>query len=254
MKEEKMKKDIKKDIFLPFVLIFYCFHGIVSDANIKSYKVYIYILVNIVAAALLYVIKNKYISLICSLVPLVAMAFIEPECLYFSVIPILMICAHKNIISEMAESDNRKAKNDSIFYTFLTQGCLFLSVAFVIYDLVLMIENQNTNIPTYLQYSLFILFWLLIVFVFSLIDSHKNKNEKKMQKIFKGKLRFLYFISVFGFFATMFYCCVQEKTLAFTRFVILFPWLLFVCATIYNDDPYIKALSDEFEKISSKRK
>lgn len=237
-----MKKFFKKHIFVFLVVVVYS-SQVVTQEN--SYKAYIYFLVNIAAAAFLYMIKNKYIALICSLLPLVVMEFIEPECKFFSLIPILLICAHKNIISEMVESEKHKEKSERLFSVLLSQSCLFLSVAFIIYDLVLSIENNNTYIPYYVKRSLFILVWLLIVFVFSLIDSHNNKNEKKARKHFLGKIRFLYFISVLGLFATVLYCCVEHNAVSFAQMVMFFPWLLFICSLLYNEDPYVEAMSEK---------
>lgn len=245
-----MKKNIKKELFFIFVVAAYLLQGAIDELTIN--RPYLYVAGTIISTVLLFLIKNKYISLASSLAVVLALEFYDSHYKFFMLIPILLIFNHKNILIDIKQSEAQKKaqKNASSFWS--RQICLFLSAALVIYSFVLLFEKPNVYFPQYVYRSMFIFIALLVIFIYSVTDSRNDKNLKKAMKGNLANLRYLYFTGLIGFLATAFYCLVADWAAVFSKYIAFLPWFIYLCTLFYNNDPYIKSLSDKLENILGK--
>lgn len=241
-----MKKETKKDIFFLFVVIAYSLQAIARDSS-ADYVIYISGI--IVSAALLHIIKNRYLGALAGLAVIALMEFFDPYCKFLTVIPFLLICAHKSLTANASEAKKKEKDSTDSYSFFIVQACLFLSIGLVIYCLVSGTENQGYY---FLPRSYLIFFWLVGMLIYSFLEERsgkKGKGMKKSGKSLSSGLQFLYFVSVIAFSATVFFSCAKRWGISFSHNVIYLPWFIFICSMVYNGDPYIEAMSSRIESF-----
>lgn len=251
-----MKPEIKKFLFFLFLTFSYSLQAIV-----RAYQYsYVYFFGFMIAVAFLYVIKNKYIGALAGVVLLVATEFYDTNYKFLTVIAFLLICAHRNLHFSLLPEE--KKKKDSGGFSFIcVQLAIFATIALFIYSSVLLINDTKINNDT-MDFSrvYLILMWFIGIFVYSLFKNKSDKHKKSANKINKSvsdSLRFMYLVSILGFSATVLFTYAKTGFILISYNAIFFPWFVYICAMVYNCDPYIESLAKSIEesihKISYKK-
>lgn len=239
-----MKSETKKSLFFLFLTATY-FSQAINDAYKFSF---VYFFGFMIAVAVLYVIRNKYIGTFIGSALLLAMEFYSADYKQLTVIAFLLICAHKIL---MSDSSSNKSNNASGFSFICVQLSIFVTIALFIYDFILMSEGLPNLSSMRLNRTVMIFIWLIGTFIYSL---HKNKKDKKkkssdkLNKQLSAALRFMYFVSILGFAATVLFFCAKFEKLDISYTAVFFPWFVYICSMVYNGDPYIIALANSIEK------
>lgn len=249
-----MKSETKKALFFLFLAITYSLQAIVSVYQFS----YVYFFGFMVAVALLYVIKNKYIGAFAGILILMAAEFYDTNYKYLTVIAFLLICAHKNLKFDL--SDETKKKKDSSGFSFiLVQLTVFATIALFVYDFILIAKTEVNIVVEIFSRAAMIFLWLIVILVYSLLNNHSmKKSSVKINKQLSGSLRFMYLVSIFAFSATVLFSYAEVGSIHISYNAVFFPWFLYICSMVYNGDPYVKSLAESIgnllKKISYKDK
>lgn len=243
-----MKSETKKALFFIFLIAAYSLQAIVRRFSFP----YIYILGFIASVICVYVIKNKHLGFFIGIAVLLAMIFYDANYICLTVIAFLLICAHKNLMQNIS-SDNKKKQTTNDFSFVCVQFSLLAAIALIIYSFILTIDSGISITKISSGSPVIILFWLAGLFVYSPLQNKKDKQNKssdKMNKQLFSSFRFMYLVSILGFAATVFFwCCVKDGDIEISNNAVFFPWFVYICSMIYNNDPYIRALSESVENL-----
>lgn len=246
-----MKSETKKIIFFLFLAVAY-FSQAFTDAFEFSF---VYFFGFMLAVAILYIIKNIYIGTLAGLVLLSAMEFYDTDYKQLTIIPFLLICAHKHLITDTGNNSKGK-KNTSSFYFVCVQLSIFATIALFIYDFILISNNHPSDAPsTLFSRTTLILLWFVGMFVYSVVARKSNKLQThtfKMNKALSGNLGFMYLVSILAFMATVLFCFIRVKYMNISYHAIYFPWFIYICSMVYNGDPYIKSLAESIGNLLTK--
>ncbi len=246
-----MKAETKKILFFLFLTVTY-FTQAINNAFKFSF---VYFFGFMLAVALLYVIRNKYIGTVIGLIPLLAMEFYNTDYKQLTVVAFLLICAHKNLITD---TDNNKT---NVFSFVLVQLSIFATVALFIYDFILIAKYNPVLITGHFSRTVLIFGWFIGMLLYSFSENKKDNRKKSSRKIggsVASSLRFIYLVSIFGFAATVLFYQSRTGYLDISNTAIFFPWFVYICSTVYNGDPYVgsltESISDLFTEIAYKDK
>ncbi len=256
-----MKSETKKNLFFLFLVFAYTLQALVKKYEFN----YIYFLGFVATVALLYVIKNKYLGAITGTVILVAMDFHDTKYKYLTILAFLLICAHKTLMADMNNKD-KSNKNSSHFSFLCVQLTIFATVALSIYSFILIADRKFNIDAITLSRAFMIMFCLVAIFVYSITKNFNGKHQKNSAKINKqlsDSLRFIYLVSIFSFLATVLYYNAQtEYTVlhynAQIEYIdipyeaVYLPWFVYLCSTMYNNDPYVASLVGDIEAVLTK--
>ncbi len=237
-----IKKDIKKDVFFIYIAIAFTLQNISGVFSIRNYIFVVGVMLSLIPV---YVLKNRYLATVCCVAVVSALSFWNSKYIFFSLIAILLICTHKNIVSNI--SDKAKKKKGDLFTSLLMQACFFLSIGLIIYSFIIFIEREQSLRSFSLGRLNNLLFCFVALMVFAVWCEHKKAIKKS-----SGELSFFHFICVLGCVGATLYYNIESWPSSIGSFTAFFPWFLLLCSMFYNDDPYIKLLSDKIEDILSK--
>ena len=246
-----MKNETKKVLFFIFLIALYLLQGIGHSFMFGS----VYVFGFLAAVILLYIIKNKFIGFLSGLILLLAMEFYDTHYKQLTVLAFLLICTHKNILSEISCDNKTRRKKANGFTFFCIQITILTTIALFIYDFVLLPDASGSDL-IFFSRSVLIYIWLIGLFIYSLKSKHQATIIKQANKENLNNLRFTYLVSIFSFSATVLYFYIRIAPMSLHHTVVFFPWFVYICSMLYNGDVYIKALAksveESLEKISNK--
>ena len=239
-----MKNETKKALFYLALIVVYIFQGISEGYEFS----YVYYFGFILSVAVLYIIKNKYISALAGIGLLSATWFYNSDYMKLTVTAYLLICAHKYLMSDISAGKKRK-KDANVFSFCCVQAAILAGAALLIHSIALLSSEYANVSTTVFTRASFTVIWLVGLSIYSFYKS-RSKSPKHSVNISKGvsdSLRFMYVVGILSFVATALFAYAKNSQMVIQPQSIFFPWFVYICSMVYNNDVYVEAFAKDLE-------
>ena len=249
-----MKSHIK-NAALFILIIAICLFRAIDYSNLPGI---FYMVGFVVAALILYIIKNKYISLCLGVIILICSSLYDINCAVFSVPVFLLMVVYKSAIPKLKLSD-KKNQHHATTEGFFLQLLFFLGVAGGVYFI---IKSLNADISAYIGDfvgATLILLALVVVFASGCFSKSVRANVKKHHKISVqdySALNRINFTSLFLFIITLLLCYINYQSVRVGFPTVFFPWQVWLCVLVFEKNPITETMfvliENEIKKVSEK--
>lgn len=250
-----MKSHIKTG-YLFLYIAFISLLGIVYIRDIQSAVSY---LVFFAAVAVLYLIKNKYISYGLSILLLSAYAVYKINYVIFMIPVYLLIIMYRSIMKKIRVTDGKKSRNAEVGHMGL-HFLILLGLGAVIYAVSRCFANDVYQYSVNGDEIAVMAVVLIAVFLIGLFSKKLEREVRQSCKVNTKNfvtLNLVNFVAMFLFFSTVFLNYAAYQDLQVSYLVAFYPWTVWLCVLVYEKNPItesiLKLIEEEIKKISERR-
>lgn len=250
---------MKSHIKTGYLFLYIAFISLLGIVNVRDIQSAVSYLVFFAAIAVLYLVKNKYVSYGLSILLLTAYAIYKINYAIFMIPVYLLIIIYRGIMRKIRLTDSKKIRSIEVGHTGL-HFLILLGLGVGIYA----VSISSTNyLYQYYSHGGEIEVMAVVLIAIFLIGLFSKKLEKEVRQSHKvntknfATLNLVNFVAMFLFFSSAFLNYAAYQDLQAVYQIAFFPWTVWLCVLVYEKNPItesiLKLIEEEIKKISERR-